>query len=197
MGMQHRAGAPRPHDGQVKSRLGRGLARAGHDLALLIDRDDLVDGEEPLIDAGGRDREPQGVAAHDGAEMAARAEGPAASVALEANFDDLYRQLGETHASTIQRVMTVCAVLLAPLIPNRNVLCLARIRSVEMRRVFAVVLLAIACGPEPTDSALSALIVMGDGQQGTVGTTLPLARIGQAIDSRGRPARRLDVRWQR
>src|SRR5712691_1519602 len=92
--------------------------------------------------------------------------------------------------------MTVCAALLAPLIPKRNVLCLARIRSVEMRRVFAVVLLAIACGPEPTDSALSPLIVMGDGQQGTVGTTLPLALIVQAIDSRGRPARRLDVRWQ-
>jgi N-acetylneuraminic acid mutarotase len=57
-------------------------------------------------------------------------------------------------------------------------------------------LLPAGCG-EPTDPflGLSPLIVMGDGQQGTVGETLPMPLIVQAIDSRGRPARRLDVRW--
>jgi len=67
-----------------------------------------------------------------------------------------------------------------------------------MRRVLVVLLLAMACGPEPTDpvAGLTPLIVMGDGQQGTVGTQLAQPLIVQAIDSRGRPARRLDVRWQ-
>jgi Kelch motif protein/Big-like domain-containing protein len=65
-----------------------------------------------------------------------------------------------------------------------------------MRRALAVLLLATACSPEVTEPALSPLIVMGDGQQGTVGAPLPIPLIVQAIDSRGRPARRLDVRWQ-
>ena len=59
----------------------------------------------------------------------------------------------------------------------------------------AVVILPLGCGEEPTLPGMSPIILAGNGQQGTVGQQLPGALIVQALDSRGRPARRVDVRW--
>ena len=59
----------------------------------------------------------------------------------------------------------------------------------------AVILLPVGCGEEPTLPAISPIIIGGNGQQGPVGEQLPQALTVQALDSRGRPARRLDVRW--
>jgi len=62
-----------------------------------------------------------------------------------------------------------------------------------------VTLLPLACGTEPTDPSLGSLspsVVSGDGQQGAVGTKLTSALVVRAVDTRGRPIRRLGVHWQ-
>jgi N-acetylneuraminic acid mutarotase len=62
----------------------------------------------------------------------------------------------------------------------------------------AATLLPAGCGREPTDPTLdiSLLVVSGDGQQGTVGTTLAQPLIVQAVDARGRALKYVAVRFQ-
>src|SRR6266511_3441449 len=97
MRMQHRAGAARAHDRQVQARLRRRLARSGDGGAALVDFDDLVLRHQSLIDAADGYREPQGIVAHDGAEVAAGAQSPAAGVEL---VPDLGERLDELAGHT-------------------------------------------------------------------------------------------------
>ena len=98
--MQHRPRAARARDRQVQTRLGRGRARPAHDLAVLVDLHDLARREDALIHAAGRNREAHWVAAHDGAEVAARPERPAARVAVASDLGELSGKLGERRGAT-------------------------------------------------------------------------------------------------
>src|SRR5207247_3941568 len=97
----HHLPPPAPaRDRQVQPRLGRGRARPAPDLAVLADLHDLARREDALIHAAGRNREAHWVAAHDGAEVAARPERPAARVAVASDLGELSGKLGERRGAT-------------------------------------------------------------------------------------------------
>jgi hypothetical protein len=97
MGMQHRSGPARPDYGQVKTRLGRGPPRSGHDGAVPVDLEDVARGERALVHAARGDREAEGLAADYRAEVPAGAERPPSGVTLARNIGEVGGQLGERH----------------------------------------------------------------------------------------------------
>src|SRR6266702_5543902 len=101
MGMQYCARAPRPRDGDVQARFGRGFSRSRHDVAVLVDLDDLTGCEEALVDAADGDGETEGIAAQDRAEVTARPQGPAAGVTLAPDLDELGGQVGDRKSTRL------------------------------------------------------------------------------------------------
>src|SRR6266542_3128509 len=95
--MQYRARSPRSHDCQVQRRFGRWRAGASHYAAVLVDLDDVARLQDALIDTACRDRQREGRPADDRAEVAARAERPAAGVAEAADLGELAGERREAH----------------------------------------------------------------------------------------------------
>ena len=94
--VQHGARAASADDLDVEPRFRRRPAGSGSRYgAVGIDLQDLVGGEIALRQAAGRDRQAKRVAIEDRAEIAARAEHPAARIEPPANLDQVLRYLLE------------------------------------------------------------------------------------------------------
>src|SRR6478672_2759802 len=80
--VEDRAGPPDPRDREVEERFGRrAIPRSLDDVPVRTDSQDVVRTEDTLVFAAGGDRQPKRLARDHGAEVAARAERPPASVA--------------------------------------------------------------------------------------------------------------------
>src|SRR4051812_23077532 len=106
--MQHRAcpDTPRARNGNVQPAFGGRFSAAARRVhaSRLVNFDNLAGFEEALIDPAAGDGEPQRLATHDGAEITAGPERPAAGVAVPAQLGQLSGERLEglgRHASTI------------------------------------------------------------------------------------------------
>src|SRR5262245_65243264 len=80
MGVKHSTGIPAPDDLDVQQRLGRRFADGVDRQSKLVHGENVGVLELSLVDRAGGDRQPERIAAHDRAEIAACAEYPASVV---------------------------------------------------------------------------------------------------------------------